>query len=213
MLNALTRGNVFAEDKLFATLDPTTRRMNLKEGSSILLTDTVGFISNLPHSLVSAFKSTLEEAADADLQILVLDASDPNIFEQYKTVIEVLTQIGANDVKQIIVLNKIDSVDFSSLHAIKINTEFESAIRISALKKTGFEDLKQKICDSLLGRERQLELPIEKRFLIEDIRKNGVILSEDWLEDKIKIKAHLGLEDEKQKTNRLLVLLKPYLID
>ncbi|MGI5059143.1 GTPase HflX [Treponema pectinovorum] len=213
LLNALTGGNVFAEDKLFATLDPTTRRMNLKEGSSILLTDTVGFISNLPHSLVSAFKSTLEEAADADLQILVLDASDPNIFEQYKTVIEVLTQIGANDVKQIIVLNKIDSVDFSSLHAIKINTEFESAIRISALKKTGFEDLKQKICDSLLGRERQLELPIEKRFLIEDIRKNGVILSEDWLEDKIKIKAHLGLEDENQKTNRLLVLLKPYLID
>lgn len=213
LLNALTGAEVFTEDKLFATLDPTTRRLNLKEGSSILLTDTVGFISNLPHSLVNAFKSTLEEAADANLQLLVLDASDQNVFEQYQTVTDVLSQIGADKSNRIIVLNKTDALDCSTPQAIRLNSEFKDAIRISALEKTGFDNLTKAICDNLLGKERKLILPMEKRSLVDDIRKNGVLLEELWLDEEIHIKARIGLEGDDTPPSRLLVLLKPYLID
>ena len=86
LLNALTGADAFVEDKLFATLDPLTRKLKLKDGNGILLTDTVGFISNLPHSLIDAFKSTLSAAKNADLQLLVIDSSDPNALSQYNTV-------------------------------------------------------------------------------------------------------------------------------
>ena len=97
LLNALTGAEVFAEDKLFATLDPTTRRMAAEGIDEILLTDTVGFIQKLPHALISAFHATLEEAAEADLLLHVIDASNPNYEEQIKAVMEVLRELGAAD--------------------------------------------------------------------------------------------------------------------
>ncbi|MCR5316958.1 MAG: GTPase HflX [Treponema sp.] len=110
LLNALTGADVFVENKLFATLDPTTRKFSLGEGSTILLTDTVGFIANLPHTLVNAFRSTLEEAAFADLLLLVVDASDPDCKRQYEQVIKVLGEIGADKIPRLILLNKWDAV-------------------------------------------------------------------------------------------------------
>ncbi len=235
LLNALTGAEVFVEDKLFATLDPTTRRLNLKEGGSILLTDTVGFISNLPHSLVNAFKSTLEEAKNADLQLLVLDSGDPNVFEQYKTVVYVLEEIKADKVKRIIVLNKTDSLEAESPQAVRLYAEFSNAVKISALNHDGFEQLTQKICDSLLGKVQNLIIPTEKHTLLNDIRKNGILLTEEWLTDGIHVKARIGqkfsVSQEEQKTygnsifvaeskgnspnlkrikNRLYSILEPY---
>jgi len=110
LLNALTGADVFVENKLFATLDPTTRKFSLGEGSTILLTDTVGFISNLPHTLVNAFRSTLEEASFADLLLIVVDASDPECRNQYNQVVKVLEEIGADKIPRLILLNKWDAV-------------------------------------------------------------------------------------------------------
>ena len=110
LLNALTGSEAFVENKLFATLDPLTRKMPLNDSAGVLITDTVGFISNLPHHLIDAFKSTLDEAAAADLLLLVLDASDPNAEFQYKTVCSVLEDIGADKNPRLILLNKIDKI-------------------------------------------------------------------------------------------------------
>ena len=110
LLNALTGADVFVENKLFATLDPTTRKFFLGEGSTILLTDTVGFISNLPHTLINAFRSTLEEASFADLLLIVVDASDPECRKQYEQVIKVLGEIGADKIPRLVLLNKWDAV-------------------------------------------------------------------------------------------------------
>jgi len=110
LLNALTKASVLAEDKLFATLDPTTRRIALGKGGTLLLTDTVGFVRKLPHHLVEAFKATLEEAALADLLVEVVDASDPESDTHMKTTTEVLAEIGAAEVPRLVVFNKIDLV-------------------------------------------------------------------------------------------------------
>jgi GTPase len=114
ILNVITLADVFAEDKLFATLDPTTRRLVTKAGV-VLLTDTVGFVRNLPHGLVEAFKATLEEAADADILVHVLDAADGESEVQYETTRKVLSEIGADTSHSVIVYNKIDKVEEKSV--------------------------------------------------------------------------------------------------
>ena len=111
LLNALTGADAFVEDKLFATLDPTTRKLSLSEGCSVLLTDTVGFISKLPHTLIDAFKSTLEEASFADLLLVTVDAGDPDCIKQYAQVLKVLAEIGADKIDRIVLLNKADKLD------------------------------------------------------------------------------------------------------
>lgn len=111
LLNALTGSEVFVENKLFATLDPTTRKYSLGEGSSVLLTDTVGFISNLPHTLVNAFRSTLEEASFADLLLITVDSSDLECIKQYKQVLKVLQEIGAEKIPRLVLLNKWDMTE------------------------------------------------------------------------------------------------------
>ncbi|MDP2791976.1 MAG: GTPase HflX, partial [Rectinemataceae bacterium] len=108
LLNALTAANVLAEDKLFATLDPTTRKLGLSSGGNLLMTDTVGFVRNLPHNLIDAFKATLEEASASDLLIHVADASDPEVEIHMATTEKVLSEIGAGELPRILVLNKID---------------------------------------------------------------------------------------------------------
>lgn len=201
LLNALTGSEVFVEDKLFATLDPTTRRLSFDGGTGILLTDTVGFISNLPHSLVNAFKSTLEETARADLQLLVLDASDGNICEQYQTVLQVLKEIDALNAPRIIVLNKIDSVkDMFTLRRLENN--FPQAVRVSALEKTGFDKLISAIRQMLFGAQKTYELPLEKAEILELIRKTGILISSEWQENAIKIEA--------QVSGKAQSLLAPY---
>lgn len=214
LLNALTGAEVLAEDKLFATLDPTTRRLNIKDCGTVLLTDTVGFISNLPHSLINAFKSTLEESKNAQLQLIVLDVSDPNVFKQYETVISVLQEIDANSIPKIIVLNKIDTIDKNNAVYLQLIKQFPKAITISAKEKKGFDILISEICNELLGKKRLLKIPIEKNFLLNDLRKNGIIVNESWQEQHIYVEARIGPDTDNQTEKpRLLAIFEPYLID
>ncbi len=155
LMNALTGSDTLVENKLFATLDPLTRRIKLA-GAEILLTDTVGFISNLPHQLIDAFKSTLEEAAISDALLIVIDASDPNAMAQAKTVKDVLQEIGADEKKTLVALNKIDVLEngggFEESEGLlagqalaALRSEFPQAIEISAKSGRGLDLLKAKI--------------------------------------------------------------------
>ncbi len=216
LLNALTGADVFVEDKLFATLDPTTRKLQLKNasGTNILLTDTVGFISNLPHSLVNAFKSTLEEAQRSDLILLVLDSSDLKAEFQYDTVCNVLKEIGADEIPKIVVLNKIDKLQdkenadpFALQHLSRLESLFPNAVKISAKTREGFNELFDRICDELMGSEKNYVIPLEKVPLLNEVRKTGLILEENWLDDGVHIKAKGG---ELRKNPRLSNLLSSY---
>lgn len=221
LLNALTGADVFVEDKLFATLDPTTRKLQIKSevksdqntekkgfSTNILLTDTVGFISNLPHSLVNAFKSTLEEAQRANLILLVLDSSDPNAEHHYNTVVKVLEEIGAEKTPKIIVLNKIDKLSENPALLAKISSLFPEAVKVSAKTHEGFEELSDRICDELLGEEKSCVIPLESQNLLSEARKLGIITEENWLDDGIHIKIK---GSELKKNPRLSNLLAPFI--
>jgi GTP-binding protein HflX len=137
------------EDKLFATLDATTRRFEPEVGVTALLTDTVGFIRRLPHSLIKAFRSTLEEASHANLLLHVLDASDPNIADCYQTTINVLEELGAAEIPIITVLNKIDRLE-NKEQLNSLLEQFPESIAISVKSGAGLEDLKHHIANLLI---------------------------------------------------------------
>jgi GTP-binding protein HflX len=140
LLNSLTKAGVLVQDKLFATLDPTTKRLPLANGKEILLTDTVGFIKNLPHTLVAAFHATLEEVQEADLLLHVIDLSHPKVEEQIEEVNEVLAELACDNKPTLMVFNKIDkSFDVNIIK--KLKSEYPDAIFISALKKEGLKEL------------------------------------------------------------------------
>jgi GTP-binding protein HflX len=144
LLNALSGADVYTEDKLFATLDPTTRRVAGSSGFTFLLTDTVGFIRRLPHALVNAFHSTLEEACRADLLIHVLDASDPDIDSCRETTRSVLRELGADTIPVITVLNKIDRL-VREEDRESITLRYPDSIAVSALTRSGLGELKERI--------------------------------------------------------------------
>lgn len=204
LLNALTGSEAFVENKLFATLDPLTRKLPLNDSAGTLITDTVGFISNLPHHLIDAFKSTLEEACDADLLLLVLDASDPNAEFQYDTVCDVLDEIGASSNPRLILLNKIDKGDENGM-LTTLRHRFPDAICVSAKDQTGFLDLKDKIYELLYGEIANYVIPVSQNILITELRKAGCIQSEEWLDDGVHITA--------RATGRLLALISPFVRD
>lgn len=140
LLNKLSSAQVTAEDKLFATLDPTTREFRLPSGSSVLLTDTVGFVRKLPHNFVEAFKSTLEEAAVSDMLLMLVDVSNPDAAEHIKTVKSVLSELGAGEKKTLVLLNKIDlAKDDVLIHSLKL--EYPDAIEASVKTGLGLEEL------------------------------------------------------------------------
>lgn len=190
LLNALTGSDVFVENKLFATLDPTTRKLHISGGSDILVTDTVGFISNLPHNLIDAFKSTLEEAARADLLLIVLDSVDSAIEMQYQTVLSVLDEIGASKNPRLILLNKSDC-QCDQITAARIAELFPDAIHTSAKTQEGFELLQERIASTLLGSELLYKLPLEYGDLIAEVRKTGTIAKEDWKDDCVFLTARV----------------------
>ena len=205
LLNALTGSDAFVENKLFATLDPLTKKLPLNESAGVLITDTVGFISNLPHHLIDAFKSTLEEAATADLLLLVLDASDPNAENQYETVCDVLDEIGANENPRILLLNKIDKCDDDTKQLEKLRLKFPDALCISAKEEIGFVDLKDKIYNMLYGEICSYVFPVSQAVLINELRKAGCIQKEEWLDDGVHISA--------RAVGRLLALASPFLVE
>jgi len=190
LLNALTSSNVFVEDKLFATLDPTTRRFTLQGKTELLLTDTVGFISNLPHSLIDAFKSTLEESARANLQLLVLDGSDPQVFAQYETVVKVLSEINANDNERLIVINKCDKFIAPEIETL-LKQKFNDAVWISAKTKQGFDELSELITKKLFGDIRYFSFPLNRADLVQKIRNNGMLIEEEWQDSCIQVTARV----------------------
>jgi GTP-binding protein HflX len=148
LLNTLTGASVLVEDKLFATLDATTRRFEPAPGTTVLLTDTVGFIRRLPHSLINAFRSTLEEAAHANLLIHVLDASDPMIENCYKTTVSVLSDLGAGEIPVINVLNKIDKLENAEIIE-SLLANFPESLAVSAMNGKGLDALKSRITEKL----------------------------------------------------------------
>ena len=146
LLNALTGADVLAEDKLFATLDAVTRKFQAAPGVPVLLTDTVGFIRSLPHSLIKAFRSTLEEASLSDILIHILDASEPDIENNYQTTMNVLKELNAHEIPVITVLNKIDN---ESVNLEELQIRFPDSVAISAKNGKGLDLLKEKITDKL----------------------------------------------------------------
>lgn len=204
LLNALTGAEAFVENKLFATLDPLTRKLPLNDSAGVLITDTVGFISNLPHHLIDAFKSTLEEATYADLLLLVLDASDPEAEFQYETVTAVLEDIGADKNPRLILLNKIDKCEENPELLQTIRLKHPDALCISAKEEIGFLELKEKIFELLYGEIGDYVVPVSQTVLITELRKAGCIQSEEWLDDGVHITA--------RATGRFLALLSPYAV-
>lgn len=186
LLNALTDAGVLAENKLFATLDITSRSIELPDGRSVMLIDTVGLISRLPHNLVEAFKSTLEEAAAADVILNVQDLSSPERKQQAEVTERLLDELGCSGIPRINVMNKSDI-------AIDIDTIFEdeSTVLVSARKNYGFERLLSCISAKLPETARRMKLlvPYDKTSLIGKIRLDGKIFSEEYTENGTLIDA------------------------
>ncbi len=188
-LNKLTGADVLAEDKLFATLDPTTRKLKLSSGNEVLLTDTVGFIRKLPHHLIEAFKSTLEEAKYADLIVHMIDASNPEADTQMLIVYNTLRELGIEDKEVVSLYNKIDVMPEDTI--LPRDFHAEHTLKISARTGEGLEEFKE-LVDKIL---RQQRIYLEKLIPYKDsaklalIRKHGELELEDYREDGIYIKA------------------------
>lgn len=175
LLNRLTGAGVLVEDALFATLDPTTRRTETDDGRVFTLTDTVGFVRHLPHDLVEAFRSTLEESAQADLLLHVVDASDPDPEGQIAAVRTVLNEIGASQVPELLVLNKADAADEAAIMALRAN--HPDAVVVSARTGLGVEPLRAELDARLPRPEVQLTVmvPYERGDLVDKVHKTAVI--------------------------------------
>lgn len=204
LLNALTDAGVLSEDKLFATLDPTTRRLALPDGQEILLTDTVGFIRNLPHQLIRAFHSTLEEATHADLLLIVTDVSDPECAEHLAVTESLLTDLGAGDIPRIIVYNKCDR---TSLFDEAASLSDHSRVFLSARDGRGIPALLSAVTEALNNGKREAELliPYADAAALNLLMGECPILSgPDYLDAGIRVKAML---DEKYygKLSRFII--------
>ncbi len=189
LLNRITKAEVLVEDALFATLDTTVRKAQAPSGREVTISDTVGFVRHLPHGLVDAFRSTLEEVTNADLILHVVDASDPDPQGQYLAVREVLAEIDANNILEILVFNKIDLLTQDELNDLEL--EFPNAIFISAQKRIGIDELWQRIEKSLP--EPTIEfaglIPYSRGDLLAKIHNEGKLLNLENLEAGMQVKA------------------------
>jgi GTP-binding protein HflX len=193
LLNALTGADVLAEDKLFATLDSTSRRLQLSGGLSCLLVDTVGFIRRLPHSLVDAFHSTLEEASMANLLIHVLDASDSDAGRYYETTLSVLRELKADTIPVITVLNKADRPEAVDLLE-DLKKRHAGSIPVSASTGAGLQELMAGIESFITGGIRRFRFPQTRPDLAALLHRSGTVLSEKYEGDFIEMEARI---DEK----------------
>lgn len=178
LFNALTQAEVLVEDKLFATLDPTTRHLLLPGNQEVLLTDTVGFIQKLPTRLIAAFRATLEEVTDADLLLEVVDISHENAIEQSETVNDILQELGVNEKPRVTALNKSDLLD----DAAEIDTSlYANAVTVSALRESGLDTLRGKIAQVLADRMEKVEvtIPYTKGELVELFHRRGHVEQEE----------------------------------
>jgi GTP-binding protein HflX len=203
IFNALTGAGVLAEDKLFATLDSTSRKLKLPQGLQVLLVDTVGFIRRLPHNLIKAFHSTLEEACDADVLLNVLDASSPDTSTQYSTTLSVLREIGADNIPMITVLNKTDLME-APINIEGLLKLYPGSVAVSAISglsdekhtedTSGLIELCARIELCLSRGKMRLRLPPDRTDLAALIHREGQVISERYDEKFIEMEARL---DEK----------------
>jgi len=184
LLNLLTGADAFAADQLFATLDPTTRQMELPDKSTMILTDTVGFVRRLPHALIEAFRSTLEEAVLADFIVLVLDASSPSVFSHLETTLSVLNELGADRKSIQVVCNKCDLLT-DPLTRIKLKSSLPDAVFVSCRTGEGIDALKQALAEHCGPRPRIMRLHIPANYAekIAALFSNTRILESSYLED------------------------------
>lgn len=184
LLNKLTDANVLAENKLFATLDLTSRAIELPDGRSVLLVDTVGLIRRLPHHLVEAFKSTLEEAAGADIILHICDISDPEVAEKMQTTQEILAELGCAEIPVVNILNKCDLIENHI-------PENDNTVKISAKNGYNLEKMLEVISKNLpeSSKRMKLLLPYDKVGMSAQIRVNGKIISEEYVENGLLIEA------------------------
>ncbi len=190
LLNILSGAGVMAKDMLFATLDTTTRKIELPDGQPLLITDTVGFVRNLPHRLVEAFKATLEEAVLADFLIHVLDATSPEIDRFHETTLKVLGELGAVDKPTITVLNKIDRVTDPGQLA-DLRHRYPEALNISAVTGLGMDELLQR-CSAVMAdrvRRRRYRIPQSRADLMGMLHRDAKVLSTDYDENDILVTA------------------------
>jgi GTP-binding protein HflX len=186
LLNALTGAGVRAEQKLFATLDPTTRKLELPAGRDLLLTDTVGFIQKLPTDLIAAFRATLEEVTEADLILQVLDVSSPSVDEQAATVDQILGDLGAADKPRVVALNKVDLLGPASRRRAigSVSSRYPGAVAISATNRAGFADLLDAMDQASRGDIVSLEIlvPYGSEAVLGALRKVGGVDRTEYVE-------------------------------
>ena len=202
LLNALTGSEAYVQDELFATLDPTTRTLDLEEGRKITLTDTVGFIQKLPTMLVEAFKSTLAEVMAADLLLLVVDASDKNANKEIKAVRDVLAEIGAAEIETVLVYNKCDLLDAEQIHALSV--EHPNAEFISALQSDGLRGLRYRIAREASAGDVTLTVcvPYSKGMLVRMLHERCQVIREQYVQD--------GLQATVKAGSHMAATLAPY---
>lgn len=190
LLNALTDSDVITQDRLFSTLDPTARRLILPNNQKAVFIDTVGFLHNLPHHLIEAFKATLEEVVESDIIIHVLDASSPVVHELNQAVYEVLRELGAENKTVIVALNKIDKVEEKSVIE-RLKKEFDNAIPISALKKENLEELVRRISMILFASLVYVKalVPQSEGKLLSQIHEEGSIIKTEFKGDSVYFEA------------------------
>lgn len=192
LLNALTGSDVFVEDKLFATLDTTTRKFHLPNNQDILLIDTVGFIRKLPHLLVAAFKSTLEEAVEADVLIHLVDASHPMAEEQVAATQEVLKELGAKNKTILTVFNKIDKHP-DPARLIRLRALCPKNVLVSAVTREGFDELQEKIIEELSRQRRTIEVRVPQKdyHIVSELIRLGNVLNQEYEENDILLKVEV----------------------
>ncbi len=193
LLNRLAQANSIAEDKLFATLDPMTRRVRLEGGQEILLTDTVGFVQRLPTTLVAAFRATLEEVAEADLLVHVVDASSPSMCRQIEAVEQVLEEIGAGGRPVVMALNKIDILPCDATLELEGTAAALPIVQVSALQGEGIDALLRCISENLLLQFVALDvlIPYDKGELVAMFHQYGAIEHETYEEVGTHIRGHM----------------------
>lgn len=197
LLNKMTNADVLVEDKLFATLDSTSRKLEMPGGKSVVLSDTVGFINKLPHQLVAAFKSTLQEAKQARLLLHVIDASNPHMDKQVNAVNRILDEIGIQDTPQISIYNKIDLIDEDSKNSLG---KEPNSLAVSTLSGEGMENIFELI-DQLMAREFEvveLRIPYDKGAVRQKIFDLGVVISERSDQQYSTVLAELKPQDIKR---------------
>lgn len=196
LLNTLTGAGVLEEDKLFATLDPTTRILALPSGQEILVTDTVGFIRKLPHHLIDAFRSTLEEAKYADIILHVVDASNPQMEQQMLVVYETLAELGVKDKTVLTLFNKQDQIEDTENREILRDRKADRVFLTSAKRGEGLAELKDELEKILDERQVLIEriYSYQDAGLIQLIRKYGRLLEEDYRDEGVYVRAYVPME-------------------